>query len=1241
MPADAPQIELRGEIGAGATGRVSRGVLLAPFGGWPAGTEVAVKRLHERLLGDPRARLAFLAEAEIGAQLIHPGLVRQLYAGEDERGPYLVLQFVPGETLRVVLAAHGPLPEPLLRSVACQVAAGLADLHAAGFVHGDVKPENMRLDAQGRAVLLDLGFARLAPELAPAPAPAPAANAAIESVVRAGNASPHAPPANINPGSLAYLAPERARGEPGDRSSDVFSLGIALYELASGLHPFASRVADPPAGGARIGLETGTSSGPLLARSIEAPGADRLLAALATARYVPPSRHVPQISPFLDHLLQEMLRRDPLARPGSRDVAQRFVEQELGAWWREQIDFGSGSPRGVMGAPGATHLTPLVGRERELERLLARYNETAGAGARATAREPRGLSRDPAAAQPSAKTARGGCIWLTGPAGSGKSRLMSDFAARVRASDAPPLYLYGRCASQEEERPCAPILRLLLRWLRIPPNDAALGPRERAMLERIAPPKEASTLAQALDPRAKGATETSVVAALARWLVALARQAPLVVFLDDVHEADEGTLQVLARASEELASTRLLLVLGRRDDEPPLEGELLAQLERRLDQGGLAERIALAPLDQPAVLELVMRLFHHSAPRLRIAQVLWSRSRGNPGLLAEILRGLIDRGEAHPHGGTRGEGGQLVLAISPERLPLPDSLSTLINERYQKLEAEDRRWLQRLAVVGGRISAQFLRRAFAPVSEGELDALFVRLVQTGWLVPAGDRYRFARPALREGVYRAIPPDSRARLHAAAARALAPRTSASLSIADAFQRAFHLRAAGDPAALLRVLRPLLAVLIRRGQTHRVDALARWGLEALDALPATRARARLRIEFLEAAADAADRLGNRAQQRRWLDHLSDLELSPSSDAASLARVYLLHGRYAVSTGQYGLARGFLRNAVELAESSRARGLSSEALRRLSAVQAHVGELAEARKLAQAALESAEHDPQRAVAHIQAGVIELLEDELEPALRAVDRALALLRKTSDWTLPGVFAAAHMLRGRIYRLLGRPERALGAMQHAVRQARQAGERRLEMEATARMGGLLLDINRAEEAEARLRDALLIANEIEDRRGQTLATLWLGILLWEQSESSDRRQEAANLLARAGTLAREMGLARAEALALAVQARIDREAGRAAAALEKSEKALQLLDLHGAELADRIVITGTHALVLHAQDERRATDLIKRLRRRLRQENRRLQNPLLRKSQRDATTNLLAAVLSPDGVIYPRVAGA
>ncbi len=259
------------------------------------------------------------------------------------------MNFVPGRSLRDVLRETGPLPEPLVRSIARQIAGGLAALHAAGMVHGDLKPENVRLDAEGNAVLLDLGFAR---STVPAPSRFPAAR----------------------PGSLPYLSPEQARGGQGTEKSDVFALGVLAFELATGLHPFsgfAARRTGAASSRAHAMLSGSGSSGLVSRTALEKEGADRLLAGIATAHFVPPSRVVPQISPFIDRLLEDVLQRDPARRPTAADLERRLTDQESGAWWRGEVEFGPSERRGGSGERDASHRTPLVGREREMATLLS------------------------------------------------------------------------------------------------------------------------------------------------------------------------------------------------------------------------------------------------------------------------------------------------------------------------------------------------------------------------------------------------------------------------------------------------------------------------------------------------------------------------------------------------------------------------------------------------------------------------------------------------------------------------------------------------------------------------------------------------------------------------------------------------------------------------------------------------------------------------------------------------------
>lgn len=1182
MKSTEPRFEVVRPLGRGATGQVELVRLREPFAGLPAGAELALKTLATAPEHEHAARAAFRAEAAAAAEVRAPSLVRVLHHGERTGQPYILMQYVPGRMLREVLEQDGPLPEPRLRALGADLARALSALHARGLVHGDVKPENARLDEEGCAVLLDLGFSR---------------RARGNLARRAQSESAREPRGDA--GSLAYLSPERVRGEPVGSAADVFALGVVLYELATGRHPFGSKGSK-----ARLLGRVSTSSA-IQRRSIELPGADELLAAIDAARFQPPSRHEPSLSPFLDRLLATALARAPDERPSAAELVLRLLEGERGDWWRARVDpapHAEAEPE-----PDGTTPWPMVGREAELAALSELYAE-----------------------QVHATPARVAVVWLVGPEGSGKWRLMTGFAERARRGVAPPLLLDARWSEADESRPAGTVLMLLNRWLGLPSGRAPLA-RESARLIELVGAAGARPLLGALDPKSGGSIDRSIPAELARWLAKLSEERPVLVFLDDLHQAGAVTLGALSSLLELLRGARVLFVLSLREDLPAAEPAQLARLRERLERGTPESgphfrRIELAPLDERAVGALVACLFHDSAPRVRLSEVLWRKSLGNPGFLIEILRELEARGGVHP---ASDEDPRLVLTIPPDELPMPRSLDRLIQERLSALEPDERAWLERASVVGERLHPEFLLTVFAPANRVEIDDVLARLVRKGWLVPAADHYRFERPALREALYRTISAPRRQRLHAAAARGLGADPA---DLEQATQRAFHLHAADEHAELLACVRTILTALRRRASAVRLAKLARWALEALEHLPELAGREELRLEFLEDAADAADRLGLRADQRVLLDHLADFELDPERNPAAAARLYLLHARYAAGTGQFGLARGWLKTAMGMAARSKDRWLHSQALRRLAQVQAQVGEFGAARALAKKAWRKAQGENQEALAHLALAHVDVLEDELESALSEVEAAFATLKKTRE-PRAGVLAYAELLRGRIWRSAGLPQKSLGAIQRAIVLARRAGERRLEVEALARRGGLLLDLDRPVQAKAVLTDALLLADEIEDRRGQVLSTLLLGLLEAEQGE-----ERALASLTRALELAREIAFYRAEALGLALLARQRHAHGDQAGAERDGARALELLARHGAELTDRIVIAGTRAFLFRehgraAEAERVLVELGKRTR----TSQRKLKSVELRAAQRAYAERLLGAVLTSQGPVYPR----
>jgi eukaryotic-like serine/threonine-protein kinase len=191
------------------------------------GREIALKVLPQELSRD-RDRLArFEQEARSASALNHPNIVTVYDVGQLEEMPYIAMELVEGKTLRE-LSASEPLPMRRLLSIAPQIADGLAKAHAAGIVHRDLKPENLMVSKDGFVKILDFGLAKLA-------APESGGMSAMPTLAR-----PETHPGTVM-GTVAYMSPEQASGQPLDFRTDQFSLGSILYELVTGRRPFEGK----------------------------------------------------------------------------------------------------------------------------------------------------------------------------------------------------------------------------------------------------------------------------------------------------------------------------------------------------------------------------------------------------------------------------------------------------------------------------------------------------------------------------------------------------------------------------------------------------------------------------------------------------------------------------------------------------------------------------------------------------------------------------------------------------------------------------------------------------------------------------------------------------------------------------------------------------------------------------------------------------------------------------------------
>ena len=239
--------------------------------------QVAVKVLSPSDAQDPLFVERFRREARAAARLSHPNIVAVFDSGSDADQPYLVMEYVPGESLAQLLARQGRLTPRRAVELAIQVCAALAAAHAQGLVHRDIKPANVLVDPDGQVKVTDFGIVKAS---------------AATTLTGTGTVL----------GTAAYLSPEQAQGGPVDARSDLYGLGCVLYELVCGSPPFGS-------------------------------GADRSPVAIAT-RHVselpePPSARNPQVDPALETVVLTTLAKDPAQRYQSAVELHHALERVL------------------------------------------------------------------------------------------------------------------------------------------------------------------------------------------------------------------------------------------------------------------------------------------------------------------------------------------------------------------------------------------------------------------------------------------------------------------------------------------------------------------------------------------------------------------------------------------------------------------------------------------------------------------------------------------------------------------------------------------------------------------------------------------------------------------------------------------------------------------------------------------------------------------------------------------------
>jgi Nif-specific regulatory protein len=1045
------------------------------------------------------------AEFRLLASQSHPHLVRVFDFGIDAGGrPYFTMELCRGDDL-VAWARHlAPVPglgsEPLFHEVVGQILTALDFIHTRGLLHHDLKPSNVIValdDGKPRVKLIDFGLAAAAGAASGGPS-----------------------------GTVEYLAPERLEGRPGDARSDLYALGVVLYELLTGQPPFRGATA---ADVVRGHLE------------LPPPEPDRLPA---------PWRSV----------VLRLLDKSPDRRPGSaHDVMRELWPDDLTRQRFSGQCFSGQRFSGQCLHPDFASL--LVGREEALARLLRRAESAGKLGA-----------------------APAGALVLEGPTGIGKSRLLRELEVEARLRG---LVVLKEACREDGEAPAGAALRLLRR---LAAELEAQSPAFAAIREFLGATEAGPAEDAAGRQSGGDAAREAFLFRLTGLFLDGARERPFALVVDDVHWADSLSREALAylqRRLEGLDPRPAAIILAFRNDGAA-DLAVLTDLERSFSGAQRAssplERLPLGGLSSADIRELLRRLLGSpDAFADELPERLVRETAGNPFFVEEHLRLCVERGAVV----RKGSGWRIDPRID---VPVPSSLHDAAAGRIERLDRRTREVLEWAAAWGAEFSAQEIRSLLASgAAAGELreavddvEAVLAASVLDQLLRREGGRLAFAHPTLERSLHEAIPLERRRSMHGAIARQL--EAEGRLGDGHGVEAAArHLYLAGDAVRA----RPLLVRAARRARL--TGALREAAMDLSRALEVSSSAAE-RFEVLLEREELLGLLGSRdaqladirelqslapeagglesrcevilrealhldaaGQKRRALERIEEAVALARGRGALEARLLSRSAMLLLFLSEFEAARRSLERVLALARERKDAALEAEASQLLGLRHYLAGSFNEAlSELGRAlALRRELRDDPRAGAiesnigliQLDRGLLEAAEERFQAALKAFRRAG--IRRGEAMSLINL--------GLVYTGMGRLERALDFIGEAIEIRREVADRHGLGADAGNLGAVWLRIGRFERAAPLLEEALAVARETENRSSEAINLSRLGLLHLERGE----REAARSRIEESVALASQAAGPAQRLVALSAAARLESHAADPARALALADEAL------------------------------------------------------------------------------------
>jgi serine/threonine protein kinase/predicted ATPase len=804
-----------------------------------SGQLAALKIIPPDVLVRPDSALRFKREFRAMQRVEHPNVIRVFEAGTHESCPFFTMELVEGKDIRrwldgeeaIVPGGKEPPPpsvltqqqraqlnEPVrikkLADAVVQIAYALSEIHSHRIVHRDLKPDNVIVSKAGVVKLMDFGIAKQLSELSE--------QSSGGMVV----------------GTFKYLSPEQALGADVDGRADLYCLGIILYELLAGRHPFYSE--------SSVGY------------------------AYHHARKAPPemTRFNPEVHEGLRLVCERLIKKDPRDRFPTADDVIAAIREAMDGFVEEMSSKLKPAPKGKelpfelkkdqLFAPS------LVGRTSETKKIVS-IAEQLLAG-------------------------RGAVVAVTGTKGIGKTRLVREAAGQAKRRNID--FLWGACQHSGglPYQPYVDILDQLVQHaadaLTADEVSRLLGDEGRVLARYVPAIERLETEARpraapALDPQGEKIRFLSCVTAfLGRCAAAKAR----VLVIDDMHHADELSLQLTRHLTETLARAEpasegpaqrfspLALVFTL--DPADTGAEEARALLSKLSQDRAFQGLALPALSPPEVREMLASMIGGGEVAQALADYLHHETEGVPGLVEERIRSWAESGElrrkgrkwvllkpnkpkpspaaaapakkpaqaAPPVEVERSEPVEVVEVRAATRadIPLPVRGESPSAKRIKRLSPIARDVAERMAVVGERAPGTLLERIALRTEDELLDALDELIKRDIVAEDKGEAYfRFADIYDRDALIQSVAPERRQRLHLLVAHAIEEDAKRHKRKVNPEEQARHYLEGGDAVAaieqLMQAARLSLAASATQSAAQRVGEAQELVQKELKARP----------------------------------------------------------------------------------------------------------------------------------------------------------------------------------------------------------------------------------------------------------------------------------------------------------------------------------------------------------------------------------------------------------------------